>query len=361
MADIDTTTHGARDRGRSHAASPGRWSAKASRHPMLPLRLFLSVTYIYAGLDKLSSSHYLAGAADSASFVAQTQAVKGSSPIAPLLDAALKAPTPFALAMAFGELAVGLGALLGLWTRLAALGGALISLSLWLTVSWQVHPYYLGNDLVYLVAWTPLLLGGAPRFSLDAVLARRSARERSEGAREGTVRRRALIDGGVAAVAVAGLGLLSGSLAARLGRRGGTVTTVDTAGSAGSAAPSGQPSASAAGDGSGNVSGDAVKGVTVAAADVPVGGAAKTTDPATGDAVFVLQPKKGTYTALSAVCPHAQCVVNTPKDGKLICPCHNSEFDAATGALLAGPATRGLAKYGLTRSGDRLRLGAKQT
>ena len=75
-----------------------------------------------------------------------------------------------------GELAVGLGTLVGLLGRLAAFGGALISLTLWLTVSWATTPYYYGNDLAYLMAWLPLALAGAPRFSLDAALASRRKR-----------------------------------------------------------------------------------------------------------------------------------------------------------------------------------------
>ena len=324
---------------------------------MLPLRLFLGATFVYAGVNKLADPHFLAGATDSASFVAQMQSVRDASPLGSLLDLALQTPVHFAMAMAFGELAVGLGALLGFWTRLAAFGGVLINLSLWLTVSWQVHPYYLGNDLPFMVAWLPLLLTGAPNLSLDSLLAARSARERAEGASRGTVRRRALLDAGVAAIAVAGTGLVAGSLAARLGRRDGAASTAegttapgtDSAGSADPAPTSGT-----------GTPGPGTSAVTVAAAEVAVGGAVKTTDPVTGDAVFVLQPQKGRYTALSAVCPHARCVVDKPKDGKLICPCHGSEFDAATGAVLVGPATTGLATYGVSRAGDRLKLGSRK-
>ena len=68
------------------------------------------------------------------------------------------------------------GTLLGLLTRIAALGGALISLSLWLTVSWAADPYYYGNDLPYLMAWTPLILAGAPLLSVDAALRARRRR-----------------------------------------------------------------------------------------------------------------------------------------------------------------------------------------
>lgn len=350
MSDFDTVVaRGHRARSPMEPEGETGLRARAARHATLPLRLFLGATFVYAGIDKLADAHYLAGAADPTSFVAQTQAVKAASPIGPLLDIALKNPTPFALAMAFGELAVGLGALLGFWTRLAAFGGVLINLSLWLTVSWQVHPYYLGNDLPFMMAWVPLLLAGAPTFSVDALLVRRTAREREAGTAPGTVRRRALIDGGVAAIAVAGTGLLAGSLAARLGRRNGTPVQSGT----------GTPPAAAPGTGTSPAPGSGA-GPSVPVADVRVGGAVKTTDPATGDAVYVLQPQQGQYTALSAVCPHAQCVVNPPKDGKLVCPCHNSVFDAATGAREAGPAPTGLARYGITRSGDRLQLGQRQ-
>ena len=154
----------------------------AARFALLPLRLFLGVTFVYAGLDKLTDSHYLAGLGDPLSFAAMTQGVKSGSPIEPLLDLALKAPTGFAVAIAIGELAVGLGALFGLLGRVAAFGGVLLNLSFWLTVSWQVHPYYLGNDLIYLMAWTPLVFAGTPYLSLDAWLA---ARRRTGGSARG--------------------------------------------------------------------------------------------------------------------------------------------------------------------------------
>ncbi|MFC5906918.1 DoxX family protein [Streptacidiphilus monticola] len=157
-----------------------RWKALGEQYALLPLRLFLGVTFIYAGLDKLTDAHYFQGVGDGQSFAAMTSGLKGSSPIGPLLDLALKAPTAFALAFALGELAVGLGALFGVLGRVAAIGGVLLNLSLFLTVSWQVHPYYLGNDLIYLMAWVPLVLAGTPYLSADAwftsVRAARSAR-----------------------------------------------------------------------------------------------------------------------------------------------------------------------------------------
>ncbi|WP_406093490.1 DoxX family protein [Streptomyces sp. NBC_01013] len=149
----------------------------AREHSMLPLRIFLGVTFIYAALDKLTDSAFF-HATGPGSIGEQMTAVRGSAAIPALVDLALKSPSGFGYAIAFGELAVGIGTLLGLWTRIAALGGALISLSLWLTVSWQVSPYYLGNDLIYLMAWLPLLLGGAASLSVDAFLATRRRRIR---------------------------------------------------------------------------------------------------------------------------------------------------------------------------------------
>ncbi|MFD8640103.1 DoxX family protein [Streptomyces zaomyceticus] len=149
-----------------------RWKVLGSRYALLPLRLFLGITFIYAGLDKLTDPAFFADTG-SGSIGETMRGVRDTSAIPALVDLALNSPTGFGYAIAFGELAVGLGTLVGLFARLAALGGALISLSLWLTVSWQVNPYYLGNDLAYLMAWLPLVLAGAPVLSLDRLLAER--------------------------------------------------------------------------------------------------------------------------------------------------------------------------------------------
>ncbi|MGW5368106.1 DoxX family protein [Streptomyces sp. NPDC004009] len=152
------------------------WRDSATRYSLLPLRIFLGVTFVYAGLDKITDSAFLkSGGAGS---IGDTmRAARGSAAIPDLIDLALKNPVGFGVAIALGELAVGIGTLLGLFGRLAALGGALISLSLWLTVSWASKPYYYGNDLAYLMAWLPLVLAGTPYLSADAALrSRRRAR-----------------------------------------------------------------------------------------------------------------------------------------------------------------------------------------
>ncbi|MEU8485394.1 DoxX family protein [Streptomyces sp. NPDC048641] len=155
----------------------GSWRDSAQRFALLPLRIFLGVTFIYAGLDKLTDSAFF-HATGSGSIGEQMHGVRNISAIPALVDLALKSPAGFGYAIAFGELAVGIGTLIGLLARLAAVGGMLISLSLWLTVSWATEPYYLGNDLAYLMAWLPLVLAGASVFSVDALLA---ARRRARG------------------------------------------------------------------------------------------------------------------------------------------------------------------------------------
>ncbi|MFG3001189.1 DoxX family protein [Streptomyces sp. NPDC048340] len=144
----------------------------AARHALLPLRIFLGVTFVYAGLDKLTDSAFLSATGDG-SIGDMMRGVRDTSAIPAMVDMALEAPVGFAVALAIGELLVGLGVLAGLLTRIAAVGGALISLSLWLTVSWAVTPYYYGNDLPYMFCWVPLILAGAPYWSLDALIRRR--------------------------------------------------------------------------------------------------------------------------------------------------------------------------------------------
>ncbi|WP_404957361.1 DoxX family membrane protein [Streptomyces sp. 147326] len=147
----------------------------ASRYALLPLRIFLGVTFVYAGLDKLTDSAFLSASGDG-SIGDLMRGVRDTSAVPALVDLSLNSPVGFAVALAIGEILVGLGTLAGLLTRVAALGGALIALSLWLTVSWAVTPYYYGNDLVYLMAWTPLILAGAPYLSLDSVIRSRLSR-----------------------------------------------------------------------------------------------------------------------------------------------------------------------------------------
>ena len=90
--------------------------------------------------------------------------------------------------------------------------------------------------------------------------------------------------------------------------------------------------------------------VLARADDVPVGGALGVT--VGGAQLLVTQPEEGTFVAFSAVCTHQACVVG-PGDGELLCPCHASRYDLATGAVLGGPAPEPLPEVPVTVvSGD---------
>lgn len=165
---------GARTGGPGSGLSPGP-RALMGRYALLPLRVFLGITFLYAGIDKLTADGFLA-AQGHGSLGALMRQVRESAAVPQLVDLALSSPVGFGWAIAIGELLVGAATLLGLRARSAALGGALLSLTLWLTVSWPTTPYYYGNDLAYLMAWLPLVLAGAPLLSLDAALGNRRNR-----------------------------------------------------------------------------------------------------------------------------------------------------------------------------------------
>ncbi len=57
----------------------------------------------------------------------------------------------------------------------------------------------------------------------------------------------------------------------------------------------------------------------------------------------------GGFHAISSVCTHLGCIVERTENGKFSCPCHGSKF-AADGAVLGGPAPKGLMWVELTVS-----------
>jgi thiosulfate dehydrogenase [quinone] large subunit len=147
---------------------------------LLPLRVFLGITFVYAGLDKLLDPAFFDPASPTG-IKAQLDGFTAVSPLAPLIQAvALPAPIAIGVLMALGEIVVGLGTLTGILYRLAALGGLFISLTLFLTASWAVRPYYLGNDLPYLLGWVTLAIAGSGGvLVLGPWLARRLGRLRA--------------------------------------------------------------------------------------------------------------------------------------------------------------------------------------
>jgi Rieske Fe-S protein len=53
---------------------------------------------------------------------------------------------------------------------------------------------------------------------------------------------------------------------------------------------------------------------------------------------FIVVKSDSMLKVYSNKCTHAGCRINQEIDGQLLCPCHGSKFDAATGRVLQGPA-----------------------
>lgn len=92
-----------------------------------------------------------------------------------------------------------------------------------------------------------------------------------------------------------------------------------------------------------------VEGTPVASTgDVPVGGGVIVA----GRQTVVTQSTAGDFRAFSSICPHEGCPVTQIEGEQIICPCHDSRFDLASGAVLSGPARTGLTEMTVTVDGE---------
>ncbi|MFD7922376.1 DoxX family membrane protein [Streptomyces sp. NPDC059740] len=178
---------------------------------LLPLRVFLGFISIYAGMGKLCDPVYFDGG-ERGSMVTWLNSLHPWALAAPLRDFALAHPVGAGLTVAFLQVVVGVLTMFGLWQRAAAVVGALLSTALLVTVTWRTVPAYETPDIIYLAAWSPLVIAGAPVFSLDARLAGEAWRTLGPRVEVAELRRRVLRRGGVMTAVVAGLTLLVGSL-----------------------------------------------------------------------------------------------------------------------------------------------------
>ncbi len=371
---------------------------------LFPLRLFLGGTFVFAGLQKLANPNFF-NAQSPISIKASLVASARISPIHGLLSHLIQFATPIGIVIALSELAIGLGVLLGLWTRVAALGGALLSFSLFLTVSYHSSPFFTGADIVFLFAWLPFVVSGSgTRLSLDAKIAARTAREVGVPAPElvaipfakvqeicghfhagacsarrneicaqslcpvligvraplatrvtiDSIDRRTVMLGTAAVAAVGTSALILGGVVAETGRLIGgakspTNSTSPLSG-AGSVTPSSGPSSNTPT----TMPQGGVRGALLGAAkDVPKGHAATFTIPSSGEPGIVVQPTTGQFLAYNAVCPHAGCAVGYyGANDVFVCPCHGSEFRVSNGAVLNGPAPTGLTPLKVVEGSD---------
>jgi thiosulfate dehydrogenase [quinone] large subunit len=357
-------------------------SASPAAIALLPLRAFFGVTFVYAGVDKLLDPAFF-DASNPASIVAQLAAFARVSPLAPLVRIAEPFAIPLGLLIALAEIAIGLGALTGLAFRLAAAGGAALSLLFWLTASWSTHPYYYGPDLPYAFGWITLAIAGH-----SGLLVPRAVRElgmphlddwdrvRAMGPRgggrprggplepspspEADAARRLILQAGVLGAVT--LAVASSSVPVRLFRGSGP-STASTGGlgngngagagsspEAGAATPAATPAgttpagATPAGTAVPPFTPSGLEVASIAAVDAK--GAVRIRVPAdapgslpAGDPGIIVKLKDGTYVAYDAVCTHEGCRVGwDARDGVMLCPCHGAAFDPNDhGAVLQGP------------------------
>ncbi|MDD9377245.1 DoxX family membrane protein [Streptomyces sp. ZAF1911] len=207
-----------RAQGEARAQNDAR--AQASYYPgrrmnlgvvLLPLRVFLGFISIYAGMGKLCDPVYFDGG-ERGSMVTWLHTLQPWALAEPLRDFALAHPVGAGLSVAFLQVIVGVLTVFGLWQRFAACFGALLSAALLMTVSWKTVPAYDAPDIIYLAAWSPLIIAGAPVYSLDGRLASEAWRTLGPRSEVWRLRRRVLRRGTIMAGVICGLTLLIGSL-----------------------------------------------------------------------------------------------------------------------------------------------------
>jgi thiosulfate dehydrogenase [quinone] large subunit len=158
---------------------------RANGWPVLPMRIFLASVFLFAGYAKLVYPHFL-DPKSGFGFRASVAAAKHGTPIGGLLGPLTDHASLFGHLTAFAELAIGLGLLVGLLTRVAAAGGMVLMAMIVLSVDWPGVRQYTGSsgwftsvDLAVAAGLSVFLLGGADPFSLDALFWRARLRRRA--------------------------------------------------------------------------------------------------------------------------------------------------------------------------------------
>lgn len=375
--------HSVRPPNSGRSVAPARIRSRPIIHPwapsslaavmLAPLRLFLGITFAYAGIQKLTDPQYFSPGAPGYIGRQITTFAAGSPIRGLLLHVAAPHAAAFGALVAWGELAIGIGALFGLLLRPAAFFGALLSLLFFLSASWRVRPYFYGSDIVFLFAWLTLMVTGPVAggwFSLDtrlfAWLAERVPAQYYEqfqvvtsvligvhppttdtptaqvaapvrsgrGGRQPVRTRRDFVKGAFAGVATT----LGAWLAITLIGKG--------------SADSGQPQTAAptatAGVGdtaTATSSGSAGSTQIATVSQVSANSSASFTLASNGDPGVLVRLSSGNFVAYDATCTHAGCPVQyDPSSKLLLCPCHGAAFDPAQGAaVVQGPADTPLA------------------
>jgi thiosulfate dehydrogenase [quinone] large subunit len=350
---------------------------------ILPLRLFLGLSFLSAGFDKLTDPSYLDP--NARNYIGQqiTRMAPGTPLEGFLTNIAAPNATLFGVMTMGGEFCIGLAVLLGLLTRFSAVMGLLLNLTFFLSATWDVRPFYFGADLPYVVLGLTLALAGPGPFALDEQVPRWwAARVLAAGGRgrapvieadETVLTRRAFLSLGAVGLAgaiLAGSGLGWALLHPGRSAAGGATATATPNSPVAAVPPTGAPLPPTA------TSAPAPRAET-APADVPPQApppAPPTAAPAAGRTLLagpgalpvnqaaeftlptgepaVLVHNQGGYSAYVAICTHEGCQVLPTGTGLLGCPCHGARFDPTDGAVVRGPARRPLSPVAIVVDPD---------
>lgn len=375
-------------------------NAQSAPWVLLPLRLFLGLTFLYAGIQKFTDPQFLHPG--TIGFIGrQMLAYAKGSPIGGFLTSVVVPHAQlFGYLVAFGEIAIGLGVLFGFLLRPAAFFGMLLSLIFFLSVTWHVSPYFYGADIVFVFAWLTLLLNGPlntglptldayltlrvlPRFSPErqTVLAgalhfilgttpershdpdldditeslpavkgtqqrqqMRQQQQRQIAAHIDQEKRRSFLRGSLAGGAgILGLGALlyvARSLVLGYENTGTDQTTVTSAPTRSASTPTASAIDAKATPTADPTPAKPIKGTIAHVKAVPNNSAKNFTIPSSGDPGILIHLDGGHFVAYDALCTHAGCQVDYDPDQQLIvCPCHGAAYDPAkAAAVVQGPA-----------------------
>ena len=147
---------------RLEQASPK--AALAAHTAVLPLRLFLAISFLAAGWDKLSDPQFFDSSAGGY-IGTQLSSYANSSPLGSFLNSvAVPNATLFGWLVLAGELAIGLGTLVGLFSRTAAFFGLNFKLDFVANCFVGGFAFFPGFRPAFAMGWLILLLAGATRF-----------------------------------------------------------------------------------------------------------------------------------------------------------------------------------------------------